>query len=327
MLQCSPDFAFIGGGGILVITFAATYAISLTYDNEVTGRKFFLSDSIAEPPESQLGSFGLGIATTLVFISITFRYLQVKMLLGHLAPTLETPLVKHRNGDSYDSVLFKRDPTWRASRAHPARVNVGTYVLGSFCCVCGYGIGCFQVVNWWFIHYACAFGMFFGFLIYQMLHTFYLDIKLSNGLSNYHTPMIRKVTTIMSPILFMGLLVCFHDPAYEADPSHVKPTWTVASAFEIALLLVFATWIVSLKCTNGGLKLRLEVVLPPEPDTYWCPTNSEARHLCVAGPEGAQKRSHHQILQNEKEPGTVGSSRELERLLAANLSENYCVLA
>jgi len=242
MITWSPDAAFLLAGGVLIVTFAFTYPISILRDGVVSSSNFYLSESIAKPPESQIGSFGLGISAFFVYHAIKFRYLHTKLLWA-----------EHIEQDSETTPMLLRKRVVRRTRFE--RVNYWTWCLGVLCTVFGFGIGCFQVSSWTYVHYICAIGMFLGFTIYALIHTFYIDRKLSRKIPCYTIPVIRVVSSILSPLLMVGFF--FFDRTGCISDTKI-PRGLFSSIFEIVLVGSFAVWVASLKGSTGDIKFGFE---------------------------------------------------------------------
>jgi len=242
MMTWSPDSAFLLGGGVLVLTFALTYPISILRDGTVSSSNFFLSDSIAKPPESQIGSFGLGISSFFVYHAIMFRYLHTKLL-------FETFLEQ----ESQTTPMLPRKGI--IGRTRFERVNYWTWCLGVMCTIFGFGIGCFQVIYWTYVHYTCAIGMFAGFTIYALIHTFYIDRKLRTHVPDYTIPVIREACSILSPLFMVGFFI-FDRTGYVGSTE--IPRELLGSIFEIGLVVSFALWVASLKGSTGDVKFSFE---------------------------------------------------------------------
>jgi len=243
MINWSPDAVFLLGGGVLIVTFAIAYPISIMKDGVVSSSAFFLSDSIAKPPESQVGSFGLGISSFFVYHAVSFRYLHTELLFK-----------QSREGSSETATLLPRkDGTGHTTVEH---VNYGTWCLGVLCAIFGFGIGCFQVTNWAYVHYTCAIGMFFGFTIYSLIHTFYIDRKLRDLVPGYTIPVMREVSSILSPLLMIGFWL-FDKTGYVAVGNTQIPRELLGSIFEIGLVGSFALWVASLRGSTGDIKFKL----------------------------------------------------------------------
>jgi len=238
MITWSPNVAFLLGGGVLVLTFAFTYPISILRDGIVSSSNFFLSDSIAKPPESQIGSFGLGISAFFVYHAVMFRYLHTRLLFE-----------QYLEQDSQTKPMLSRKGV--VGRRRVERVNYWTWCLGVLCTIFGFGIGCFQVTCWTYVHYTCAIGMFAGFTIYALIHTFYIDRKLRTYVPHYTIPVVREVCSILSPLLMVGFFL-FDRTGYVAGTE--IPKELLGSVFEIGLVGSFAMWVASLKGSTGDIK-------------------------------------------------------------------------
>jgi hypothetical protein len=242
MITWSPDAAFLLGGAVLVVTFAFAYPISLKKDGIVSSSAFFLSDSIAKPPESQIGSFGLGISAFFVYHAILFRYLHTKLLFNQ-SPELNCQTVP---------MLPRKGAI---GRTRVERVNYWTWYLGVLCTIFGFGIGCFQVTCWTYVHYTCAIGMFVGFINYALIHTFYIDRKLRTQVPGYTIPVIREVCCILSIFCMIGF--CVFDQTGYIGNSEI-PRRVLGSIFEIGLVGSFVVWVASLKGSTGNMNFRFE---------------------------------------------------------------------
>jgi len=260
MINWSPDAVFLLGGGVLVVTFAITYPISIIKDGVVSSSNFFLSDSIAQPPESQIGSFGLGISAFFVYHAVSFRYLHTKLLFKQSSEqnSQTAPLLPRKDG---------KDGTGRTT---VEQVNYWTWCLGVLCTIFGFGIGCFQVTNWAYVHYTCAIGMFFGFTIYALIHTFYIDRKLRVLVPGYTIPVMREASSILSPLLMIGFFV-FDWSGYIGNTQ--IPRELLGSVFEIGLVVSFALWVASLRGSTGDIKFN--------GTTEDCPTFRNKLHECL----------------------------------------------
>jgi len=110
------------------------------------------------------------------------------------------------------------------------------------------------------VHYTCAFGMFVGFTVYALVNTFYIDSKLKESFPDYSIPMIRKITSIISPLLMIGF--CVFDRTGYIGSTEI-PRQALGSVFEIGLVFSFAVWVASLKGSTGGIKFRTEPYILP----------------------------------------------------------------
>jgi len=167
----SPNFWLLLSASTLLLTFSITYPLAIA-NQHIHNQMWFLSNSIARPPESMIGSLGLSISVCCQWMFFYQRYRFID---------LKVPEIK--------------------------RVNYLTYLLGcvsALGCMC---VGAFQFVNALTIHFISADLTFIGFNIYLLINTWYIDPRLMKADQKYKRGWLRCLISLVGPICFIGMFV------------------------------------------------------------------------------------------------------------------------
>lgn len=146
------------------LTFAASYTYCII-NKDLKYPDYYLSNTIAYPPESMIGSFGLGASTVFLLPVIYLRY----RFIDHKVPEY-------------------------------ACSNFAAWVLGSICSFGVMGVGAVQYPNSNILHVICADLTFFGFTCYELFQTYYMDPALMKMDPMYKRGWWRIATSVISPI-------------------------------------------------------------------------------------------------------------------------------
>jgi len=156
-----------------VLTFSISYPLAVAND-DIDDERFTLSASIANPPQSMIGSLGLSLSAACTWMLLYLRYKFIQM----------------------------KDPGID-------QANYITYLLGSVGALGAMGVGAFQVSNAEIIHYVCAFLNFIPQNIYVLIHTWYIDPRVAKLDPQYKRGVLRCVTSITG-IASLLLMIIFH---------------------------------------------------------------------------------------------------------------------
>merc|ERR1719285_398280 len=78
-------------------------------------------------------------------------------------------------------------------------VNYSTYLLGCFSALACLGVGAVQWVNNTTLHSICAYVSFFGFNVYLLINTWYIDLKIMKFDSGYKRGLLRCLFSLPGP--------------------------------------------------------------------------------------------------------------------------------
>jgi len=201
----------------IILTFSITYPMSsFDHDSCDVSVNFFLSSSIAKPPESMVGAFGISISSIPFLIVIQLRWTFVKSIVPRLRSCGRTDL---------NDVLF-----W-----------VG--VLGVIGII---GVGSFQCVQITWIHYVFAAIAFFSFNVYLIGQTWFVDRALVKKDPSYRSTIFRQVIASLSVISFLMLI-------FMQLVTSVEYPLLLESFFEVSMVVCFEVWILTLYNSFGGV--------------------------------------------------------------------------
>jgi len=166
----SPNVWLMLSASTLLLTFSISYPLAIA-NKDIQNQEWFLSNTIAHPPESMIGSLGLSISVCCQWMFLYQRYRFIE---------LKVPRIK--------------------------LVNWLTYLLGStsaFGCMC---VGAFQFVNAFTIHNVAADVTFIGFNIYLLINTWYIDPRIMIADEKYKRGWFRCLISLVGPICFVSML-------------------------------------------------------------------------------------------------------------------------
>lgn len=202
------------------VTFVASYLVS-SHDHDLDYPDYYLSNSIAYAPESMIGSFGLGATCVFLLPVLYFRYLFV----DHKAPEYATS-------------------------------NMAGFCLGVACSFGVMGVGSVQFPNCQWLHVVCADLTFFGFTLYCLFQTYYLDYAVMKMDPLYKRGWWRIATSCICPIAIVVMFGRMN--AHRGTTTGAKDL--VAPAAEIALVGGFVLWMTSLYGSMGELHFEFHPV-------------------------------------------------------------------
>jgi len=191
-----------------VLTFSISYPLAFVND-DIEDDDFTLSASIADPPQSMIGSLGLGLSAVCTWMLLYLRYIFIHM----------------------------KDP-----EIH--QVNYLTYLLGSVGALGAMGVGSFQLSNAETVHLVCAFLNFIPQNIYILIHTWYIDPRVSKLDPQYKRGVLRCVTSITGIASFLLMIV-------------FRQLEIAFSILELILMAGFMLWILTLYDSFGGARFDI----------------------------------------------------------------------
>jgi len=207
----SPNACIILAAMGNIITFSITYPLSdWDYHSCDNSLNYFLSSSIASPPESMIGAFGISISSIPLVHVAYLRYTFVKSVIPRMGECGRTNI---------NEVLF-----W----------------IGLLGIVGIIGVGSFQCLQITWAHYMFATIAFLSFNVYIVAQTWYVDRLCAKKDSMYRRSILRQIfaaLSILSVILMLVNMFFTRDQRYPL---------LLESFFEVSMVVSFEAWILTL---------------------------------------------------------------------------------
>jgi len=196
----------------IIITFSITYPLArMEHHSCDSALNYFLSSSIAYPPESMIGAFGIAISSIPLLQFFYLRYTFAKMVI---------PRFRRCGRTNMNEVLF-----WIGS-------------LGAMGII---GVGSFQCVQIVWAHYMFAGIAFLSFNLYIIGQTWYIDRLCKKHEPKYRRPVLRQIFAALNTLALIFMVVA----------TFVDLPQLVQSFFEVMGFLTWEAWILTFYISFG----------------------------------------------------------------------------